>query len=76
MAKKKEKKIAIKPLQNNTKCLDKKGLDSIEYPLFCFQYLQDDSIKKCRDSEFLYNFLMRLKKLSEIGWKEIYISPK
>ena len=65
-----------KNLPNNTKNIDKKGLDSIEYPLFCFQYLQDSSIKKCKDGEFLYNFLMRLKKLSEMGWKEIHVSPR
>lgn len=42
-----------------------------EYPLFCFKYLQNVSIKDCRDHTFFYNFLKRLQKLSELGWKEI-----
>lgn len=74
MAKKKDKKITIKSLPNSAKSIDKKDLDSIEYPLFCFQYLQENSIKESKDPVFFYSFLMRLKKLSELGWKEIRIS--
>ncbi len=44
---------------------------SEEYPVFCFKYLSEVSIKDCRRYEFFYEFLMRLKKLSELGWKEI-----
>lgn len=41
------------------------------YPLFSFRYLQDDSIRKCADKGFLFQFLTRLRKLSELGWAEI-----
>ncbi|MDE7091856.1 MAG: hypothetical protein K2O43_00300, partial [Muribaculaceae bacterium] len=34
-------------------------------------YLSDDSIKDCKDARFFLTFLIRLKKLSELGWDEI-----
>lgn len=76
MAKKKQNKTIIKPLSPASKSIDKKNLDDFEYPLFCFQYLQENSIKGSRDFDFFYNFLIRLKKLSELGWKEIGTSPR
>lgn len=48
----------------------------INHPLFSFKYLQDNSIKDCTDAKFFYNFLFRLKKLSELGWAEIRKSHK
>ena len=50
------------------------SLDS--YPLFCFKYLQDASLKGCVDHKFYFEFLFRLKKLSELGWKGINISGR
>jgi hypothetical protein len=41
------------------------------YPLFCFKYLSDASIKKCKNPKLLFDFSMRLKKISELGWAEI-----
>ncbi len=46
-------------------------LSKIDHPLFSFKYLKDVSINKCKDSSFFYDFLMRLQKLSDLGWKEI-----
>lgn len=48
----------------------------IDYPLFSFKYLSDCSFDKCSDSSFFPNFLLRLKKLSELGWKRIAISDR
>ncbi|KAA6316015.1 hypothetical protein EZS27_033615 [termite gut metagenome] len=50
---------------NNQNVLDE------DYPIFCFKYLDDVSIKKCKDHKFFYDFLMRLQKLSKLGWSEI-----
>lgn len=43
----------------------------VNYPLFSFKYLTEHSIKNCRDGGFFLEFLLRLKKLSELGWQEI-----
>jgi hypothetical protein len=45
-------------------------------PVFCFRYLSEASIKKRGDRAFFYNFLIRLKKLSELGWKDIRTSDR
>jgi hypothetical protein len=42
-----------------------------DYPVFCFKYLNEASIKECNNVKFFIEFLFRLKKLSELGWKEI-----
>jgi len=42
-----------------------------DYPLFCFKYLSDVSIKNCNNSKIFFNFIIRLQKLSELGWGEI-----
>ena len=47
-----------------------------KYPIFCFKHLSDKSIKKSKDYKFFINFLMRLKKLSELGWDEIATSDR
>lgn len=49
---------------------------NINYPLFSFKYLSDASIKKCKDSKFFYNLIMRLQKLSDLGWEGIRTSQK
>lgn len=46
-------------------------LAEIDHPLFSFKYLQKNSICDCKDAAFFYEFLFRLKKLSELGWDEI-----
>jgi hypothetical protein len=71
----KRDKPAIKST-NKDKSINKKNLEQIDYPVFCFKYLQDDSIKGCKDSSFFIEFLLRMKKLSELGWKEIKTSGR
>ena len=44
--------------------------------MFSFKYIQSDSIKNCREGKFFYDFLMRLRKLAELGWKEIMKSDR
>ena len=44
--------------------------------VFSFKYLQDKSITDKTQSEFYYKYLFRLKKLCELGWKEINKSHK
>lgn len=51
-------------------------LSQIDHPLFSFKYLKDISIDKCQDSSFFYNFLIRLQKLSELGWEQIRLSQR
>ena len=46
------------------------------YPKFCFRYLSDKSLKKCKDADFLRNFILRLQKLSASGWEAIGHSPR
>lgn len=48
----------------------------ISYPLFSFKYLQDTSVKGCKDAKFHYDFLMRMKKLGELGWDGIQKSDR
>lgn len=50
--------------------------DKVDYPLFSFKYLQDTSLKGCINSKFIVEFVFRLKKLSELGWKRIHTSHR
>lgn len=59
----------IEPSKVNT--IDKTKISEDNYPVFCFKYFSDASIKKCSNPQFFYDFLMRLRKLSELGWTEI-----
>lgn len=72
---KKRKSIKIKNVQPNVS-IDKNKLSQEEYPTFCFKYLSDISIKDCKSTDFFVEFLMRLKKLSVLGWKEIRQSQR
>lgn len=50
---------------------------TIDYPLFSFKYLCSNiSIKKCSRGKFFFNFLSRLKELSNAGWKVIEKSDR
>lgn len=46
------------------------------YPLFCFKYLSETSISTCRDHKFFFEFLIRLQKISQLGWPEIRTAPR
>lgn len=61
---------------NNISRKEIENFSNIDYPLFSFKYLRPNSIKDCKDSDYFYKFLMRLKGLSEIGWEGIRKSPK
>ena len=43
----------------------------IDYPLFSFKYLCDESYPDCSDPKFFSDFITRLQKLSALGWSEI-----
>lgn len=49
----------------------KNKLNRINYPVFCFKYLQSVSIENCSNGAFFYNFIARLQKLGDLGWEEI-----
>lgn len=51
-------------------------LQNIDYPIFCFKYLQENSLENCADVKLLKQFLKRVQKLSELGWTEINKSPR
>ena len=53
-----------------------KGYSDIDYPIFSFRYLAPHSFPKCRDASFFRDFLARLQKLSELGWKRIALSDR
>lgn len=61
---------------NNLGKTEIEAFAKIDYPLFSFKYLQEHSIKKCKDGKFFFDFLMRLKGLSELGWKEIGVAGR
>ena len=78
-ANKKEKKVSlIKEITANKNIIrESLGIyDRIDYPLFSFKYLYKNSIDNCNESKFFFDLLMRLKKLSELGWNEIRTSQR
>lgn len=83
MSKKKRNKVEgnqfIKNLPQLPQSINIKDIEyvsQIDYPLFSFKHLQEDSIKNCNESGFFFKYLMRMKKLSEVGWKRIEIEKK
>lgn len=69
MKKGKKYKVDNAGLKGTKKVVKKDDGDN--YPLFCFKYLSDCSIKDCKNYNFFLEFLLRLQKLSALGWKEI-----
>lgn len=65
--------IKIKGILENNKISEKniEGFSEIDYPLFSFRYLHENSFTERNDIDFLQGFLMRLQKMSELGWKGI-----
>jgi hypothetical protein len=47
--------------------------DNMDYPVFCFRYLQTQPQK---DYKFYADFIVRLKKLSSLSWKQISVSGR
>lgn len=66
----------IKNVSTQSNSIKEENILKINYPVFCFKYLEKVSIKNSKDHDFFYNFLIRLKKLSELGWKEIAKSDR
>lgn len=75
MSKKNSKPFKIASTKKET-IIEKSKILEEDYPIFCFKYLNESSIKDCKKADFFFDFLMRLKKLSELGWKEIRKSSK
>lgn len=50
--------------------------DVYPYISFNFQYLQNASFNKCKNSSFFIKFLNRLKELSSLEWKTITTSNR
>ena len=70
MCNKKRKFIIPPPKEEPTISLN--PIYKEDYPIFCFKYLNDNaSISKCKDHKIFFDFIIRLKKLSELGWSEI-----
>ncbi len=68
----------IKPLEV-PQGISQSEIDSfarIDFPLFSFRHLQDYSFTDCKSSSFFVDFLIRLRKLSQLGWKTIDQSPR
>jgi hypothetical protein len=55
--------------------VDSDKINEIDYPVFCFRYLEQVSIKGSRDLAFFTNFLQRLQRLSRLSWVEISKEP-
>jgi hypothetical protein len=68
MAKIKKKETAI----NKIKIPNENNFE-INYPIFCFKHLQ--TVPKI-DYKFYADFIERLKKISNLSWNEISVSPR
>ena len=77
-AKKKKKASLIKEITSNKNITEENlGIyGRIDYPIFSFKYLYNNSIDSCNDSKFFFDLLMRLTKISELGWDEIRKSQR
>jgi hypothetical protein len=71
---KKRKAPQVKNVGKNRN-VDSDRVAEIDYPVFCFKYLESTSIKGSRDSAFFTNFLQRLQRLSCLSWNEIDRQP-
>ncbi|MDR2499052.1 MAG: hypothetical protein LBD28_06380, partial [Tannerellaceae bacterium] len=56
--------------------INKNNIETLSYPIFCFKYLQDVSIKDSTDAKFFKEFLFRLQRLSVLGWEGIRKSQR
>ncbi len=62
--------------QEATPLIKKEANIQDSYPVFCFKYLQTHSVKDCTDHKFFFEFIFRLKKLGDLGWKTIRTSDR
>lgn len=75
MSKKHNRRIILPP-QEETKNISLNHIYKEDYPLFCFKYLSDVSISTCKDHKFFFDFLIRLQKISQLGWPSIRTSTR
>ena len=65
----------IKPKHKQSKPVIKIPRDDfveLDYPIFCFKHLQNEPKYDPKDKDGFYaEFILRLKKLSNLGWSEI-----
>lgn len=73
---KKKQKAKIIPPSYEPSSVLASGAPENDSPLFCFKHLQDKSLKGCGNSKLLTDFLFRLSKLGQLGWKEIKMSDR
>ena len=66
----------IKGLPSINKSIKEEDINNINYPLFSFKYLQETSIRDCTERDFFFKFLIRLQKLSDLGWDKIQTSDR
>lgn len=52
------------------------SLSKIDYPLFSFRYLREESYTDTKDYKFLSGVITRFHKFSEFGWENIRFSHK
>lgn len=52
------------------------NLTEIDYPLFSFRYLKEESYTDTKDYKFLSGVITRFHRLSEFGWENIRASHK
>lgn len=70
------KKLKVKSKGVTPQVSTDKKKPEIDYPVFCFKYLQSDSYSECKDVKLIRSFFERCKKLAELGWKGIETSHK
>ncbi len=69
-------KVAALVKENHISTSEILDYANTDYPLFSFLYLSDHSWSMCHDLGLFPDFLRRLKKLSELGWRRIAISDR
>lgn len=76
MSKKKPGSVPKPDVKTKTLSIKHTPLSEIKYPIFCFKYLQDNSLKDCSDPNILKKLIFRLRDLSQLGWNEIGTSQR
>lgn len=68
--------LKVPGVQKEVSTAEVRQIAEVDYPLFSFRWLQDYSIDGCRDAKFFHDVLMRMQKLSELGWDGIRRSAR
>lgn len=76
MGGKRKRYTSVLPPQDAPVALSLNHIYKENYPLFCFKYLSTASICNCTSHKIFYDFLIRLQKLSELGWPGIRTSDR